>query len=135
MLVVVHPAGDLACVEVEPEPWGARWVLGDVEGRVPGVAGPVEGVEGQGEGRNLEEEDPGAGVPLEVGQTDRGREQGEEACRHDLEDQRGEGGGPGQEVEVLEDQGDQVDREGDVEDPASHLCHASSRSCPPAGRD
>lgn len=57
-------------------------------------------------------------VPLEAGQTDQGRELGEEACPHDLEDQRGEGGGPGQEVEALEDQ---VDQEGDVGDPAFHL--------------
>lgn len=120
MLVVVHLAGDLACVEVEPKPWGAQWGQGDVEGMVLGVAGPVEGVGGQGEGRNLEEGDLGAGVPLEAGQTDQGREQGEEAYRHDLEDQQGEGGGPGQEVEVLGDQGDQVDQEGDVGDPASH---------------
>lgn len=113
--------GDLACVEVEPKPWGAQWGLGDEEGKVPGVGGPVEGAGDQGEGRNLEEGDLGAGVPLQAGQTDQGREQGEEACHHDLEDQRGEEGGPGQEVEVLEGQGDQVDQEGDVGDPASHL--------------
>lgn len=135
MLVVVHLVGDLACVEVAPKPWGAQWGLGDVVGRAPGVAGPAEGVGDQEEGRNLEEGGLGAGVPLEAGQTDQGIEQGEEAYRLDLEDQKGEGGGPGQEVEVLVDQGDQVDQEGDVEDPAFHLCHASSRSCPPAGRD
>lgn len=135
MLVVVHPAGDPACVEVEPKPWGAQGGLGDVKGRAPGVAGPAEGVGDREEGRNLEEGDLGAGVPLEAGQTDQGIEQGEEAYRLDLEDQKGEGGGPGQEVEVLVDQGDQVDQEEDVGDPASHLCHASSRSCPPAGRD
>lgn len=135
MLVVVHLEGDLACVEVEPMPWGARWGLEDVEERVPVVVGPVEGVGDQEEGHNQEEGDLGARVPLEAGQTDQGREQGEAACHHDLEDRRGEEGVPDQEVEVLEDQGDQVDREGDVGDPASHLCHASSRSCPPAGRD
>lgn len=85
------------------------------------MVGPVEGVEDQGVGRNLEEGGLGAGVQLEAGQTDREREQGEEACRYDLEDQQGEGGGPGQEEGVLEGQGDQVDPEGDVGDPASHL--------------
>lgn len=121
MLVVVHRVGDLACVEVAPKPWGVQWDLGGEEGMVLGVAGPVEGVGDQGEGRSLEEVGLGAGVPLEAGQTDRGREQGEEACRHDLEDQQGEGGGPDQEVEDLEGRGDQADREGDVGDPASHL--------------
>lgn len=135
MLGVVHLVGDLACVEVVPKPWAAQWGLGDEGGRVPEVAGPVEGVGDQGEGRNLEEEVLGARVPLEAGQTDQGREQGEEACHHDLEDQQGEGGGPGQEVGVLGGQGGQVGQEGDVGVPASHLCHASSRSCPPAGRD
>lgn len=118
---VVHPVVDLAYVEVEPKPWGAQLGLGGEEGMVLGVEGPVEEVGDQGEGRNLEEEDLGGGVPLEADRTDQGREQGEEACRHDLEDQREEGGDPGQEVEVLEGQGDQVDREGDVGDPASHL--------------
>jgi len=102
---------------------------------VLGVGGPVGEVGDLGEGRNLEEGGLVVGVPLVAGQTDQGREQGEEACRRDLEDQQGEGEDPGQEVEVLEGQGDQVDQEGAVGDPASHLCHASSRSCPPAGRD
>lgn len=119
--MVVHLVGDLACVEVELKPWGAQWGLGGEEGRVLGVAGPVEGVGDQGVGRNLEEGGLEAGVPLVAGRTDQGREQGEEACHHDLEDQRGEGGGPDQEVEDLEDQVGQVDQEGDVGDPASHL--------------
>lgn len=135
MLVAVHPAGDLACVEVEPMPWGAQWGLGDVMGRGPGAVGPAEGVGDQEAGHNLEEVDLGAGGPSEAGQTDQGIEQGEEAYRLDLEDQIGEVGGPDQEVEVLVDQEDQVGQVGDVEDPAFHLCHASSRSCPPAGRD
>lgn len=135
MLVVVHLVGDLACVEVEPKTWGAQGGLGGAEGRVPGEVGPVEAVGDQEEDRNLEVGGLGAGGPWEAGQTDQGREQGEEACHHDLEDQGGEGGDPGQEVEVLEDQGVRVDQEGDVVDLASHLCHASSRSCPPAGRD
>lgn len=121
MLVVVHLVGDLACEEVEPKPWGAQWGLGDEEEMVLGVVGPVVGVVGQGEGRNLEEGGLGAGVPLVAGQTDQGRELGEEACRRDLEDQQGEGEDPDQAVEVLEGQVDQVDREGDVGDPASHL--------------
>lgn len=132
---MAHLAGGLACVEVELKPLGVQWDPGGAEGRVLEVAGPVEGVGDQGEGNNLEEGGLEARVPLVAGQIDQGREQGAEAGHHDLEDQKGEGGGPVQEVEVLEDQGDQVDQEGDVGDPASHLCHASSRSCPPAGRD
>lgn len=120
MLVVGHLVEDLACEEVEPKPWGAQWGLGDEEGMVLGVGGPVGGVGGQGEGRNLEEGGLAVGVPLVAGQTDQGREQGEEACRRDLEDQQGEGEDPGQEVEVLEGLVDQVDREGAVGDPASH---------------
>ena len=69
----------------------------------------------------------GAGDPLEVGRTDQGRAQGEEACRHDLEDQRGEGVGPGQEVVVLEGRGDQVDLEGGVGDPAYHLKESTNK--------
>lgn len=121
MLVVVHPAGDLACVGEGPKPWGAQWGLGDVERRVPGVAGPAEGVGDPGEGRNREEGDLGAEVPSEAGQTARGIEQGEGAYRRDLEAQRVEAGAPGQEVEVLVDQGDQVDQGVDVGGPASHL--------------
>lgn len=115
-----HLVGDLACVEVEPKPLGGQWGPGDEVGRVLGVVGPAEGVEDQGEGRNLEEGGLGVRDPLVAGQTDQ-REQEEEVCRHDLEDQPVEGGGPGLEVEVLEDQGDQVDQEGDEEDPAFHL--------------
>lgn len=118
---VVHLVGGLACEEVAPRPSGAQWGLEDEEGRVLGVVVPVEGVGDQGEVRNLEEGGLGAGDPLEVGRTDQGRVQGEEACRHDLVDQRGEGGGPGQEVVVLEGQGDQEDLEGGVGDPACHL--------------
>lgn len=78
--------GVLACVEVEPKPWAAQWGLGGEEGRVLGVAGPAEGVGDPEEGRTLEEGGLGEGVPLEAGRTGQGREQGEEACRHDLED-------------------------------------------------
>lgn len=117
---MVHLVGGLACEEVAPRPSGAQWGLEDEEGRVLGVVVPVEGVGDQGEVRNLEEGGLGAGDPLEVGRTDQGRVQGEEACRHDLVDQRGEGGGPGQEVVVLEGQGDQEDLEGGVGDPACH---------------
>lgn len=85
------------------------------------MVGLVEGVEALEEDHNLEEGDLEEGVPLVAGQTDQGREQEEEACRHGLEDQLGEGGGPVQEVEVLVGQEDQVGREGDVEDPAFHL--------------
>lgn len=119
-LVVVHLVGDLACVEVELKPWGAQWGLGGEEGRVLVEAGLVEGVGDQGVGHNLEEGGPGAGVPLEADQTDQGREQGEEACHHGLEDQQ-EGGGPGQEVDDLEAQGGQVDQEGGAGDLAFHL--------------
>lgn len=52
-----------------------------------------------------------------------------------MEDQEGAEGGLGQEEEGLEGQGDPVDQEEDEEVPACRLCHASSRSCPPAGRD
>lgn len=113
--------GDLACEEGEPKPWGGQWGLEDEEGMVLGVVGPAVGVGAQGEGRNLEEGGLGAGVPLVAGQTDQGREQGEEVCPHDLEDQPEEGEDPDQEVGVLEGQVDQVDREADVGDPASHL--------------
>lgn len=119
--MVVHLVGDPVCVGVELKPWGAQWDLGDGEGRALVVVGLVEGVGDQGVGRNLEEGGPGARVPLEAGQIDQGREQVEEACHHGSEDQRGEGGDLGREVEDLEDQGDQVGQEGDVGDPASHL--------------
>lgn len=46
-----------------------------------------------------------------------------------------EAGGLGLEVEVQEGLGDLADQEEDVEVPACHLCHASSRSCPPGGKD
>ena len=124
---VVHLVGGLACVEVGPKPSGAQWGLEDEEGRVLGVEGPVEVVGDQGEGHILEEGGLGAGDPLEVGRTDQGRAQGEEACRHDLEDQRGEGVGPGQEVVVLEGRGDQVDLEGGVGDPAYHLKESTNK--------
>lgn len=84
-------------------------------------AGPAEEVEDQGEGHNLEEGGLEEGVPMVAGQTDQGREQGEEACRHDLEVQPGEVEDPDQEVEVLEDPGDQVDQVGGVVDPACLL--------------
>lgn len=119
--MVVHLVGDLVCVEVEPKPWGAQWDLEDGEGRALVAVGLVEGVGDQGVGRNLGEGGPGARVPLEAGQTDQGREQVGEACHHGWEDQRGEGGDLGREVEDLEDQGDQVGREGDAGDPAFHL--------------
>lgn len=103
-------------------------------GRVLEGVGPAEEVGDQVEGHNLEEVDLEAGVPVVAGQTAQGREQVEEACRHDLEAQPGEVEDPGLEV-VLEVQGDLVDQVGGVEVPACHLCYASSRSCPPAGRD
>lgn len=127
--------GDLACVEGVPKPWGDQWGLGDEEGRVQGVVGPVEGVEDPEEDRNLEEGGLGAWVPLEADRTDQERGQGEAVYRHGLEDQGGEGGGLDQGVEVLEGLGGQVGQEGGVGDPASHLCRASSRSCPLTGRD
>lgn len=96
---------------------------------------PVEEVGDLGEGHTLEEGGLEAWVPTEVGQTDQGKELEEAVCRHGLVDQGGEGGGPGQEAEVLGGLGDLVGQEGDVEDPAFLLCHASSRSCPRAGRD
>lgn len=80
--------------------------------------GPAEEVGDQGEGHNPEEGGLEAGVPMVAGQTDQGREQGEEACRHDLEARPGEVEDPGQEVEVLEGQGDQVDQVGGAVDPA-----------------
>lgn len=85
------------------------------------MEGLVEEEGDQGEGRNLEEGVLEAVVPLGVGQTDQGKERGEEACHFDLEAQQEEGGGPDQEVEDLEDQGVQVDQEGDVVDPVFHL--------------
>lgn len=97
---------------------GAQWGLEDVEGKVLEEVDPVEGV-GDLEGvHNLEEVDLGEEVQVEAGQTDRGREQGEEVCRPDLEDLVKEVVGPGQEVEDLEGQGDQ---EGGAEDPEYHL--------------
>lgn len=116
--MVVHLVGDLPCVEVEPKPLGVQWDLEDEEGRALEVADPAEEVGDQGEGHNLEEGGLGAVVPLVAGQTDQGKEQGEEACHHDSEDQQGVGEGLGQEVEDLEGQEDQ---EGDVGDPAFHL--------------
>lgn len=85
------------------------------------VVGPVEEVGDQGVAHNLEEEGQEGGAPLEVDQIGHGREQGEGAGRRGLEDQRVEVEGPGQEVEVLVGLVGQVDLEGDVEDPASHL--------------
>lgn len=87
-------------------------------GRVLEGVGPAEEVGDQVEGHNLEEVDLEAGVPVVAGQTAQGREQVEEAYRHDLEAQPGEVEDPGLEVEVL---GDLVDRVGGVEVPACHL--------------
>lgn len=81
--MVVHLVEDLACEVVVPKPWGARWGLGGEEGMVPEVGAPVEVVEGQGEGHNLEEGDLEAEAPVVVDRTDQGKEQGEEVCRHD----------------------------------------------------
>lgn len=86
-------------------------------GRVLEGVGPAEEVGDQVEGHNLEEVDLEAGVPVVAGQTAQGREQVEEAYRHDLEAQPGEVEDPGLEVEVL---GDLVDRVGGVEVPACH---------------
>lgn len=90
-------------------------------GRVLEGVGPAEEVGDQVEGHNLEEVDLEAGVPVVAGQTAQGREQVEEAYRHDLEAQPGEVEDPGLEVEVLEVLGDLVDQVGGVEDPACHL--------------
>lgn len=89
-------------------------------GRVLEGVGPAEEVGDQVEGHNLEEVDLEAGVPVVAGQTAQGREQVEEAYRHDLEAQPGEVEDPGLEVEVLEVLGDLVDQVGGVEDPACH---------------
>lgn len=62
-----------ACVGEEPKPLEAQWVLGGEEGRGPAVEGPVVVVEDLGEGHNLEEEVPGAAVPVVADQTDQGR--------------------------------------------------------------
>lgn len=120
-LAVVHLVEDQACGEVEPKPGGAQSGLGDEEGRVLVVVGPVEGVVDQGVGHTLAEGGLEAGVPMEAGQTDQERLQGEEACRHDLEDHRVEVGDPGREEEDLEDRGVQVDQEEDEGGPASLL--------------
>lgn len=118
---MVHLVEDRACGEVEPKPGGAQSGLGDEEGRVLVVVGPVEGVVDQGVGHTLAEGGLGAGVPMEAGQTDQEREQGEEACRHDLGDHRVEVGDLGREEEDLEDRGVRVDQEEDEGGPASLL--------------
>ena len=105
-----------------------QWDLGGEEGRVLGAVGPVEVVVGQVEGHNLEEGGLEVRVQVAVGQTDQGRERGEEACHHGLEDQKAVEGGPVQ-VEVLVGQVGREDQEGDVEDPASHL-QKSTRNRP-----
>lgn len=118
--VVGHQEEDLANVVGEPKPVGAQWGLEDVEGKVLEEVDPVEGV-GDLEGvHNLEVEDLGEEVQVEAGQTDQGREQGEEVCHPDLEGLV-EVVGPGQEVEVLEDLEGQGDQEGGAEDPEYHL--------------
>lgn len=89
--------------------------------RVLEGVGPAEEVGDQVEDHSLEEVDLEAGVPVVAGQTAQGREQVEEAYRHDLEAQPWEVEDPGLEVEVLEVLGDLVDRVGGVEDPACHL--------------
>lgn len=125
----------LACVEVEPKPLEDQWGLGGVGEMVREEVGPAEGVGGLEEGHTPGEGALGGGVLMVADQTDQERGLGEEACRHGWEDLLMEGGGPGQEVEDLEGQGGLGGREGGVEGPAGHLCHASSRSCPRAGRD
>lgn len=117
-----HQEEDLANGVVEPKPAGGQWGLEDVEGRGLEEVGPVEGVVDLEGDNNQEEAGLGEEVPAEAGQTDQGREQGEEVCRHDLEDPAEEAAGPGQGVQVdLEGQGVQVDLEEGVEDPESHL--------------
>lgn len=133
-LVVGHLVGDLAYVEEEPTPVGDQWGLGGGEGRVQEEVGPVGGVGDLGEGHNLEEVGQGEEVPEVAGQTDQGKERGEVAYHPDLEGLLEEGEGPDQEVVVQEGQGGQVDQE-EVGEGLASLCYASSRSCPPAGRD
>lgn len=103
---------------VEPKPEGARLGPGDEEGRVPAAAGPAVGGVDQEVGRTQGEGGLAAGGPVEAGQTDQGRGQEEEACRHGLEDHRVEAGAPGR---VGEDLGGRADQEEGEGGPASHL--------------
>lgn len=134
-LEVGHLEVDLASVGVEPKPSGVRWGLEAEEERVPEEVGPDEVAEDREVGHNLQEGGLGEEVQSVADQTDRGREQGEEVCLHDSGDLAEEEAGLGQEAEDLGALEGQVDQEEDEEVPESHLCYASSRSCPPAGRD
>lgn len=119
--VVVHQVGVLACEEVDLKPWEDQLDQVGGEERDLEVGVLAEGVGVLGVGRNLEVGGQEALVPLVAAQTDQGKEQGEGACPHDLEDHQGEEGGLGQVVGGQEDLEVQVDLEGGVGDPVTHL--------------
>lgn len=120
-LAVGHLEAGLASVGVEPKPSGVRWGL-EAEGeRVPEEVGPDEVVEDREVGHNLQVGGLGEEVQSVADQTDRGREQGEEACLHDSGDLAEEEAVLGQEVEDLGALEGQVGQEEDEEVPESHL--------------